>query len=200
MKKVTKEYNVYKFEELEKDIQEKVLEKHVEFAYQDYLDYYFYDDMYDLARNLLHKHFKGANYNKIYYELSYSQVSGSMIEFNIDLKDLNEKYKMLDIEELNKCIKIGFTKITIKHDNSNYCHEYTFDIDWNDYTDYDDFEEIQDKIDNMIEKFKEDIVDMNKELTESGYKQLEDKEYFEELARINMVDLEFLENGDEFYE
>ena len=39
---------------------------------------------------------------------------------------------------------------------------------------------------------------MNKELTKSGYAQLENEEYFKENARIVLNDLEFLENGDVF--
>ena len=92
MRKVTKEYEVYKFNELEKDVQEEVLKRYKESEYDFYIDNDLYDDMVDLAQNTLENYFKGAKYNNIYYDLSYSQGSGAMVEFNIDLKDLNNKY------------------------------------------------------------------------------------------------------------
>ena len=45
MRKVTKEYEVYKFNELEKDVQEKVLERYTESEHEFYIDNDLYDDM-----------------------------------------------------------------------------------------------------------------------------------------------------------
>ena len=70
MRKVTKEYNVYKFNELEKDVQEKVLKRYTESEHEFYIDNELYDDMIDLAQNTLENYFKGAKYNNIYYDLS----------------------------------------------------------------------------------------------------------------------------------
>lgn len=198
MKKVVKEYNVYKFEELEKDIQEKLLEKYMQNEQEIYCECLLEYDMRELAKDLLQEYFKGAEFKRVFYDLSYCQGSGAMIEFTIDLKDLNNKYKMLTNEEVKKCSDIGYTNIKVYHNNSHYYHERTFDIDWNDYTDNDNFEEIQNKIDTTIDLFKNDIVEMNQELTKSGYEQLENEEYFKENARIVLNDLEFLENGDVF--
>ena len=89
MRTIQKEYVLYKFDELSSDVQEKVLEKYIDIEYQGYLEYCLSDDMENLARDLLQTYFKGANYNNIYYDLSYCQGSGSMIAFNIDLEDLN---------------------------------------------------------------------------------------------------------------
>lgn len=205
MRKVTKEYNVYKFEELEKDIQEKVLEKYTQYEYGSYIDDMLYDDMVELAKDSLQNYFKGAEYNNIYYDLSYCQGSGAMIEFNIDLKDLNNKYNMLSQEEINGLENFGGTNIKVYHNNSHYYHERTFDIDWNDFTMYTymddyckDMEKVQNKIDSMIEIFRDDIVLMNKQIARDGYNMLEDKSTFEEMAMERINDLEFLSDGSVF--
>ena len=200
MRKVIKEYNVYKFNELEKDVQEEVLKRYTESEHEFYIDNELYDDMVELAKNSLENYFKGAEYQKIYYDLSYSQGSGAMVEFNIDLKDLNNKYKMLTDEEVKKCSDIGYTNIKVYHSNSRYCHERAFDIDWNDYTDNDNFEKIQKNIDVMIELFREDIVLMNEEIARSGYKMIEDNARFEEMVMNDIKDLEFLSDGSVFDE
>ena len=198
MRKVTKEYNVYKFEELDKEVQEKVLERYMRDEYEFYVDNMLYDDMIELAKDSLQNYFKGAEYQKIYYDLGYSQGSGAMVEFNIDLKDLNNKYKMLTDEEVKKCSDIGYSNIKVYHNNSHYYHERTFDIDWCDYTDNDNFEKIQDKIDAMIELFREDIVLMNKEIARDGYNKLEDETTLEEIVMARINELEFLSDGSVF--
>ena len=205
MRKVTKEYTVYKFNELEKDVQEEVLKRYTESEHEFYVDNELYDDMVDLAQNTLENYFKGAKYNNIYYDLSYSQGSGAMVEFDIDLKDLNNKYKMLTDEEIKKCSDIGYTNIKVYHNNSRYYHERTFDIDWCDFTMYtymdehcEDMEKVQKNIDTMIELFKGDIVLMNKEIARGGYNMLEDNASFKEMAMDCINELEFLSDGSVF--
>ena len=205
MRKVTKEYNVYKFNELEKDAQEEVLKRYTESEREFYIDNELYDDMVDLAQNTLENYFKGAEYQKIYYDLSYSQGSGAMVEFNIDLKDLNNKYKMLSQEEIDNLENFGGTKIKVYHNDSHYYHERTFDIDWNDFMMYsytseycENIEKVQKNIDTMIELFREDIVLMNEEIAHDGYKMLEDEARFEEMAMEYIKTLEFLSDGSVF--
>lgn len=207
MRKLIKAYDVYKFNELEKDAQEKVLERYTESAYEFYVDNELYDDMVDLAQNTLENYFKGAKYQKIHYDLSHSQGSGAMVEFNIDLKDLNNKYKMLSQEEIDGLENLGGTNIKVYHNDSHYYHERTFDIDWCDFTMYtymdeycEDMEKVQKNIDAMIELFREDIVLMNKEIVRDGYNMLENKATFEEMAMDRINDLEFLSDGSVFDE
>lgn len=207
MRKITKEYSVYKFEELSKDVQEKLIDRYIEISQECYIDNMLYDDMVELAQNTLQKYFKGAEYDNIYYDLSYSQGSGAMIEFNIDLKYLNNKYNMLSQEEIDGLENFGGTNIKVYHNNSHYYHERTFDIDWCDFTMYTymdeyckDMENVQNKIDSMIEIFRDDIVLMNAQVARDGYNMIEDKSTFEEMAMDHINELEFLSNGSEFYE
>lgn len=205
MRKVTKEYEVYKFEELEKEVQEKILEKYTQYEYEWYVDDILHSDMIELAKDSLENYFKGAKYDNIYYDLSYCQGSGAMVEFNIDLKYLNNKYKMLTDEEINGLEDFGGTNIKVYHNNSHYYHERTFDIDWNDFTMYtymdeycENIEKVQNKIDTMIDLFREDIILMNGEIARDGYNMLENKATFEEMAMEHINELEFLSDGSVF--
>lgn len=208
MRKVTKEYNLYKFEELEKSIQEKILERYERLEFELYCEHCLYGDMVNLAHDLLQEYFKGSEYVDIHYDLGHSQGSGAMIEFTIDLKDLNNKYNLLKEKEVEELENFGGTEIKVYHNNnSHYCHEYTFYTDYNDFVTYDyewevikDIYEVDKKIEEMIDLFKKDIITMNKEFTRSGYNILEDREMFEENAMLRIEDLEFLESGEEFYE
>lgn len=208
MRKVLKEYNVYKFEELSKDIQDELLEKYIEDEYIVYCEHFLEEDMKDLAQNILNEQFKGAKYDNVYYDLSYSQGSGSMISFTIDLLDLNNMYKKLTKKEIKELESFGGTEIKVYHDNSRYYHEYTFEIDYNDFTDYyyewkhiKDIGKTQEKIESMInDLFKKDIIEMNKELTKNGHSLLEDRDNFKENAMNRLQEDEYLENGKTFYE
>jgi hypothetical protein len=222
MRKITKEYNVYGFEELDKSIQESILERYVESEIEIYCETCLYGDMVELAHNLLQEYFKGSEYMDIHYDLDYSQGSGAMMEFDINIKDLNNKYKIFsdnEIELLNN--KYVVSDIRIRHNNNFYCHEYTFGIDCDFYMglEYDDIKEdykitenefntIENRLYDLLDDsnkhytkspFIKDIINMNKEFTKSGYRQLEDREMFEENAMLYIKDLEFLESGEEFY-
>lgn len=206
MRKITKEYNVYRFEELDKNIQENILERYIEGESEFYCETCLYGDMVELAHNLLQEYFKGSEYVDIHYDLSYCQGSGAMIEFTIDLKDLNNKYNLLKEKEVDELERFGGTEIKVYHNSIHYCHEYTFNTEYNNFVMYDyewedikDIYEVDKKIEEMIDLFKKDIICMNKEFARSGYNYLEDREMFEENAMLHIKDLEFLESGEEFY-
>lgn len=208
MKTIWKEYKVYKFEELKEDIQNKLLEEYMQQEQEIYCENTLNADMEQLAIELLGKYFVGAEFSNVYYDLSYSQGSGSMIAFIIDLKDLNNKYKRLDLKELEELEVFGGTRVSIYHNgNSFYQHEYTYILDYNDFTCFnyeweniENIELVQERIAKMMNEFEQDIITMNKELTKKGYEQLENEEYFLENAKMVLDELEFLENGDIFNE
>lgn len=217
-----KEITLYKFNELEKDIQKKLIEKEKEYQLDSYCDFCLKDDMTYCASELLIKYFKIDTIDNVYYDLSYSQGSGSMIEFDINIKDLNNKYHILNEEEMRYIQDKGIiNNIEIRHNNSNYYHEYTFSFNYYDnfgYWDYEDikddyninkedFDTIEDRILGLLDdynkhntdsKFIEDIVNMNRELTQYGYSILEDEKMFEEMAieSIEQDDLLYFKNGD----
>lgn len=192
----TVEINVYKFDELEKDVQEKLIEVQEQDDYQFYLDYELDCDMNDIAQHLLEESFKGAEYKHVYYDLSFSQGSGAMIEFDIDLKDINSKYKMLSKKEITRLENIRFnTEVRVYHNDNLYYHENTFDVDYEDCTFYNDnMEDIGRTIDEMIKRFGEDIYSMNRELTKKGYA-LFDAFPNRDMAIFNLRENEYFKDG-----
>ena len=202
------ERTIYKFEELEKDIQEKLIEKEREYQRDSYCECFLYDDMEEKASDLINDYFGiTSDYLKVYYDLSYCQGSGAMIEFDINIEDLNNKYNIYDEEEIKFIKDKGIiNNITIRH-SGNYYHERSFIIDY-DFEYYWDYEDIKDdyniseecfnSIENrfcdlMNHNFKEDIIDMNIELRIYGYSCLE---YFWNCDDVEII--QFL-TEDEYY-
>lgn len=94
MKEVVKKYEVYSFEELAEEVKEKIIEKEVEHQLDMFCEYELLDLMQEKAQELLKKYFKNkATFKNIYYNLSYSQGSGAMIEFELQYYNYNIKVK-----------------------------------------------------------------------------------------------------------
>ena len=93
MKKIIKEIEVYNFEELEKDIQENLIEKEMEYQTEAFCEIFLEEEMTEKAKELLQKYFKGkANLKSVYYSLGYCQGDGAMIAF--DLTYYNESLQI----------------------------------------------------------------------------------------------------------
>lgn len=215
------ERKIYKFNELSKEVQDKLIEKEQENVRNDYVEFCLHDDMEENAKRLLEKYFgNSANFENVYYDLSYSQGSGAIIEFSINFKDLNKKYHIVSKEEERFLTDKGVVNnIIVRHNDNFYYHEYTFGIDYNcdiDCYSYDDVKENYDikeedfytlscRIDDLIYgsgsnlnnvcKFRQDIIAMNKELANIGYKLIEhdiDISWIKE----NLNDYEYYKDGD----
>lgn len=203
MRKETKTYNVYKYDELSKEVQERLLEAYMQEEFELYCEYTLQDDMIYEASMLLQEYFKGAKFRDTYYDLDYSQGNGSVILFDIDLLDLNKKYNVLNEEEIKELENYSLLPIKVVHSNNYYCHERSFSIcDNNDYNIYDleDIEGMHERLDTLTDLFYDDIVCMNEKLTKRGYKMIENEEYFKENALNTLNELEFLEDGSVFNE
>lgn len=89
------ERKVYNFEELEENMQKKLIEKEIEYQQEAYCESFLKEDMEEKAKELLKKYFKNkANFISVCYSLSYCQGDGAMIEFN-----LNYYNKILKIKQ-----------------------------------------------------------------------------------------------------
>ena len=226
MEIITKEYKVYNFDELSDDVKKKLIEKERGYQSELYCDTCLYDDMGYKASELLNDYFGiTSDYLKIYYDLSYCQGSGAMIEFDINIVDLNNKYKVFSDEEISFLVDNNVVEyIDIRH-NSNcyYYHEYSFSVNYDYYNSYSyddikdkygisekDFDTLEDRFYELVDmcnkngsQFIKDIISMNKELTRYGYDCIE---YFgncsddEIIGYIKDNENEYLENGDVFYE
>ena len=225
MRKV--EVNVYKYEDLDKEIQEKLLDKEIEEQLECYCEDCLYDDMENTGRDLLMKTFNVSYEDtdnmlrKVYYSLGYCQGDGAMMCFNINIDVLNKRYNLYNEEEM-RLIKDKdlISCIKVYHSDNLYYHEYTFDIDYNDnfgYYDYEDikddyniseeeYKEMEEKIVNLLDrrnddsKFVEDIIDMNSDLTSMGYNMIEDKESFKDIALEYLNEREYTKTGEVYYE
>ena len=191
--------NIYDFKELDKKIQESLIKDEAKTQADIYYETQLENDIKDYAFKLLRDNFKDVLFLDVYYDLSYGQVSGAMIVFDINIEALNNKYKMLTKKEIEKIEEIGFTTISVKH-WGNYYHALSFDIDYQDYTFYiDNFDKTQENLDKMIEKFKEDIIDMNEQLTKKGHEYMDfvsDRETLIDILEEN----KYLKNGRIYHE
>ena len=195
MKTIIKEITLYNFEELNEKVQERLIEERAEEMRDFYIDYDLEYKMDEEAEIILESNEIKAYYIKAYYDLSYSQGSGAMIEFTTTLKELQERYNFLS-EDVIKIIEEEYHKLEdinvyIKHDGGHYYHENAFTLDFDPCIDNYKIEAI---IYNFLEtRFKEVIIEMNKELKETGYACIEDIEWHKQGA------LDFLQNEDTLY-
>lgn len=198
MEKIIKEFYVYKFDELSEQAKEQAIEKEKQAQEELYCDTCLLDDMNYEASELLKEYFNIEDAkDNIYYDLSYSQGSGAMVEFTINIEDLNNKYHIYNDEEIRLIKdKSIVNDIKIYHNDNYYYHEYTFDINYDDdfgYYDYEDikddyniseedFNKMQDKLIDLLDtynkhntnsQFVKDIINMNCELKNYGEKQIE---------------------------
>ena len=164
MREITQK--IYNFSELDKNIQEKLIEKEIEIQKDFYCENFLYDDIKEKAKELLQKYFKGkAVFKNVYYSLNYCQGDGSMIEFEL----------------------IYYNKlIFINHNNGHYYHENSYCIEYLDC----DF-----LTDNQEKQLKEKIYKMNRELTKYSYQLIEfecERKEIEEILSEN----EYFKNGE----
>jgi len=217
----TIEEKIYNYDELSEEVKERLLEKQKERELESYCEYCLIEDMRYKARELVKEYFNGATFNNVYYDLSYCQGSGAMIEFTINIVDLNNKYHILSDEELRYVTDKGIVNdIVIYHKDNLYYHEYTFDIKYyDDFYGYDyedikdeyniteeEFNTIEDRIIKLLDaynkhntesEFIKDIVSMNKELTKYGYSVIEHP-IDDEIALESLRENEYYENGEIF--
>lgn len=130
MKEVIKKNNIYEFKELDKNIQEKLIEKEQQQIIEDYCTYCLYEDLEEKAKELLKKNFKNAELKKIYYDFNYCQGNGVCLEF--------------DLVYYNK-------DISIKQEG-RYTHERSFTI-WGDITEKQE-DKLTEKIININRELK----------------------------------------------
>lgn len=207
MEKITKIYEVYKFEELGKEVQEKLLEEQTQKECDLYCESCLFGDMENRAKELLQEYFQGAVFTKIYYDLGYSQGDGAQINFDINILDLNKKYNFLSKKAIKFIDAVGLPDFKVKH-SGWYYHEKAITIEWyyiDDFSYYDDFltdeevKTINEKLENIINnQFYDDIVKMNEELTKHGYNIIEDEATFSDMAIDYLNGERFLQDGTFF--
>lgn len=222
MKIISKEYKVYKFDELSDEVKKELIDKEKDNQRELYCDTWLDEDMNYKAKELLNDYFGIDDVDvSPLYSLSYCQGDGAMMVFSINIKDLNNKYKIFSDEEMRFLMNKDIVNdIRIRHNDNYYYHEYTFSIDYDYYNDYEyddikddfdisekDFNTIDDRFYKLVDtynkhrsdsEFIRDIVSMNGELANYGYECIEywwncsDEEI---IGYIHDNDYDYLENG-----
>lgn len=165
------EVKLYKFGELKKEIQEKLLKKEIEVQRDFARETYLYDDLFYLADSLLKSTFEDVTNLELYYSFGYCQGDGVVTEFRFTFK--NE----IVVVKLNP------------YNHYTYCSNFLIDTIDDSNINNDELEELKGKI------FK-----INKKLETEGYNMLEDDEGYKEqaLEYLNQLEDSFLENGEYF--
>jgi hypothetical protein len=158
MKKVTKEFEVYEYDELSESVKTRLLEEELNYLEKLYCDSFLSNDMEEKARELLKGEFgEFAEFILIRYDLGYCQGDGAVIEF-----------KYTD----NNCLSFEVKNY------GRYTHENSFIVEFYESpNDYDELDELEDRI-RLI----------NIKLKDYGYKMIEgskDKEFAIERLKDN---------------
>lgn len=156
METIARTYNIYKFEELPKVIQEKLIQEEEENLRQADVEWFLADEMGERAIHLLKINFgKKAIFKKVYYSLCYCQGDGAIIEF--------------DLEYYNKSIKI-------RHDGGHYYHENSFNI----------LEEYGEELtEKQYKQLHKKIYNINKQLVKYGYEFIEQDRTEQAIEQLN---------------
>ena len=122
MEVITKKYNVYNFNELSKEIQEKLIKKEIQEQNEFYIDNFLIEDMQEAAKELLQKYFKNnkTEFKAVCYDLSYSQGHGAMIEFNLYYYNKYVKIKHYGHYEHERSFTIDSWDLTEKQEKQLY--------------------------------------------------------------------------------
>lgn len=121
MKTITKKINIYNFEELKEEIQEKLIEKEKESQEEIYCESFLYDDMKEKAIELLKENFGNkAIFNNVYYDLGYTQGSGAMIEFDLYYYNKYVKIKKNRLCTHERSFTINSYELTEKQEEKLY--------------------------------------------------------------------------------
>lgn len=210
MRTIIKKYDVYKFDELSEEIKEKLIEERAEKEREIFCEWELETLMTEEASNILENTFTSFNNVDVVYDLSYSQGSGAMIQFDIPIEDVNKKLKIFTDKELEILTKGYYSSlIKIRHNDNFYCHEYTFkiidDLDYcidaalyHEEITENKYNKLEKKLEKMRDLLKDIIIDMNVDLKKYGYSLLEDFDFFKEQAVYTLSDYEYLENGELF--
>jgi hypothetical protein len=197
-----KTINIYKFDELEKEIQDKIIEKWQNDLY--YLDYEWYDFLLDeWEKKLDNIGFENA---QIEFSGFCSQGDGASFTADINLEKVINTLIMCDIPtiensikylKINEIIKKGIYDIdfSINRFSNRYSHENTCDCEYSL-----NYYNVSDYWLNVIDNLKNDIEDLRLNLCYKIYSNLEDE--YEYLLSYDCVkehirsnEYEFTENG-----
>lgn len=205
MKKITKEYTVYTFNELNKETQNKLIEsyKKNEFNMEIHNDNFHQDTIEYLKSEFVNSDLE------IYYSLSYCQGDGLYITGNLNLLDMLEKIKEQFNNKELKTLKhyINESDGFVKLHNNNWYYDFHYEDNAAELR-FALLDNISYRYSNinyeLIQKFSfsasQFLYDLSKELEKQGYKDIYEIDDEEAIEWYECNDFMFLENGEFFYD
>jgi len=176
MRKETKEYEVFTFDELEDDIKEKVINDHYDWNVS---DSYWYEHIYEDAKTI-GLEIQGFDFDRGHtLDGKFTEYEERMAELILENHgDVCETYKLAK-KFLDEFIPL--------------VEEKEFEEEKDDY-DFDKCEEMQEKIDGLEEDFRNDIKSEYLSILQKEYEYLISEEQIIESIKAN--EIEFLANGE----
>lgn len=219
MKKITKEYNIYTYEELKGNAVDKATSNVYEIVYENNCDV-LEDTLLEYISNTYKINLDSKDLN---YSLTNSQGDGVcflldnvitwahlhdyLFKDNFPYNDLNIFEKVIikqlskeDMDLVYEYVNSGYV-ISINKRNMSYSHPYTCYLDYEIYQN--DNKELEDKVNSCISKLcggllKDKYNEVCKDLEEVGYTLLAvNQDDILDYIEINKI--EFFENGDISY-
>lgn len=193
----TIEINLFKFEELNKEAQQKAIKKEQEISYKDSdLLYLFADDCKETA--------KEAGFFNTEFIYSLSSCQGDGLSFSAESVDIDrfikEALPNIKVSVLD-AIKNSIYKVNISANNGHYCYASRNDVSIE--TDFPQNGRECSNIENLINTVEAHIQDVYlslcKELEKIGYNEIEYKTS-EEHAKEMLIDndYDFTEDGEQY--
>lgn len=217
MKTVTKEINVYSFDELSEEIQEKVIDRMRENEFEFYINNILEDEMTEKAQELCKEY--GITFDKIYYDFDYNNYAKVAIQGKIykdkfiEMLEKSKQFTYVKIEQIKKHFSFNSICINIEGDHIKTTDDILVIYNNEPYYYYEDLEQdnielalLYDKITDFIDDYIYNLIenDINKKLAEFGQDRL--NYYYSNDFANDMFEMFleeetlFLENGEEYVE
>lgn len=210
MKTETRTYEVYTFDELTPEIQQKVIDR---YRSDDYPTHEWWDYTFEQFAEARQEEGWDTTTNNIYFRLAYSQGDGACFEGSLNIQKYLEHFKLEEkypltlkyVDEFNIYAKIHKNSYATyyDHENTRYAE---IDSDWIDSAHGEEvlggMEGIK-ALETELEALEKDIEEERYNLSRGLYRTLQDE--YEELTsdesiaeEIRANEMEFLANGEPF--
>lgn len=190
MKKIN--VNVYKFDELSKDVQEKLIEKNRDI----YTDFDWYSVIFDnFSENVKQDYGIEINIENIKFSGFYSQGDGaSFTVADIPVETLLKLFRITIPHGLENlfCESVNFS---IERTNHRYCHENTVSAAYENNFNY-NYPQIYNLFDKLAEKIIGELEKLKNKLCGTLYRDLESE--YEFLTSDNVIK-EWILDQDDYY-
>lgn len=163
---------VFKFDELEEEVQKNLLKEEVHSQVEFYCETFLNEDLEESAKEELNSIFDKVTNIRLLYDFSYCQGSGLLVEFD-------GVYKNINFEVRQNPHNHWYT----------YCENFVINYEYEENIPL-----------NIDKELREKITHINYKLKREGYSIIEDEEFHEQNAKeyLSGLDEEFTKDGEYF--